>query len=1152
MVGQENFSSAARLKQSEAYQASESGIDAVRSWATNRSADVSALVTQYMNDRRPIYLNHLGKKIGDREQEFSAYLVGIDNTGSMGLKILVEGRGRDGSKVNQVAIIGISGLSRLGEISLLGWSSNSGGGKPNVPGAYGAASGTQGYLGHGRLQLDCTEYCANNSVSGEGTENTGGAVLIGNWDSTGAAQGFSTSGDAVITGSFNGGSISGMKVGCPIKPGTTNNPPQPTDLVDPKDTPRPSNYADMVKNNEVGNFYVKQNFSGGTIGMCGSVYIGGNMTVKGEQTVWGDLYVEGDLILEHKLTVYGNVTVKGKTTIANANPVDFKGNFVMLNQGSGNSTSNNNLITVGKEVCKNGVQTPLITNKTPQTSCPSSMAGGDILDYIGRNITLENGKYTIPEPVKMGSPEVWRTKAIPDECDARLKPNGTWTDANGIITFDANITASSITDAINACAQKGNWIAADSTNWLALRVNWNTINNFEDSTLNGNFIIIVENYPSMIKLPKTTKASNVLLWLTPNPNNNNTIPEIFIGEVTSTDNFARNYFIYSERDIKLNGVQRLTGNLFMAGGAKVNQMQDFRTQVNDELLKALGSAGIIKNNRECECDTPPPNVPPNFTPDDDEPWVPVSSQLSVRFKNKEITKEKAPEPGKFDNIKPSILVMPRIVFLTPDQAANTNTNLEDYYSFMFLNRAKDKPDLPPFVCTPQLSEAEGKRRCEHKATRGDNADVSHFYVYVGDISKVDATKSSTSQGNSSSNVPSSSSVAITCNLANNQQTYYKNPSCVDVPVPTVSCGTGISVNNRSFNYNNSNTNVWANNATTHSFCTTTTSSQGNPISLTGVTCGNIPYSNLNKSCGSIIIAEQTSNVSVECKLVNRNNAEVSSLTVKQGENIKAPKVTCTNGTASSLSFSTSGSVGLPQNSSNWQNNGNAYYKDTQAPGAYTISVSNNCGGNPFSNTTCGIITVEQPTCTLNGDYPVSTGVPAPTPSCGNASASSAKFNITDANDGNISSTLNWNNAPPSSHTFGNSYAGGVIRMYQISCDGNTLNYGGSGEKKGIVCGTINIVSASPLTFSGINESGALTNGTTYSITCSNTSKPVWCMHSNNAIWSYSINGGTSTVCGSGCNSNAIKVMDTCANNATIKITDGVSVKCKNRAGWNND
>jgi GH35 family endo-1,4-beta-xylanase len=105
-----------------------------------------------------------------------------------------------------------------------------------------------------------------------------------------------------------------------------------------------------------------------------------------------------------------------------------------------------------------------------------------------------------------------------------------------------------------------------------------------------------------------------------------------------------------------------------------------------------------------------------------------------------------------------------------------------------------------------------------------------------------------------------------------------------------------------------------------------------------------------------------------------------------------------------------------------------------------------------------------PTCSLSGgsDYIAGSSIQPPTVSCaGGASASSARFNITGANDGGTpTSELNWNNTPPESNDFWNAGNGRVVRMYQVSCSGTVLNYGTATEKNGIVCGTINIAAQS--------------------------------------------------------------------------------------------
>jgi len=118
IVGSENFSSGSRLKASEAYQASESGIDAVQAWLTYKALDAGALVGQYMANgatKKPVRIDGvLGNIISNRDQNFKVYLTGVDTlTRPYKLKFLSVGEGRDNSKVSQTAIFSVDGLYRL-------------------------------------------------------------------------------------------------------------------------------------------------------------------------------------------------------------------------------------------------------------------------------------------------------------------------------------------------------------------------------------------------------------------------------------------------------------------------------------------------------------------------------------------------------------------------------------------------------------------------------------------------------------------------------------------------------------------------------------------------------------------------------------------------------------------------------------------------------------------------------------------------------------------------------------------------------------------------------------------------------------------------------------------------------------------------------
>ena len=112
-------SSAAELKTSEAYQASQAGIETARSWLEHNADDAGALLTQYFqnknSDGRPksLLMDGVLQNItsSDNAKKFSVYLVGADvQSYPYKLKIVSTGFSRDGSKYSQMAMFNVNGL----------------------------------------------------------------------------------------------------------------------------------------------------------------------------------------------------------------------------------------------------------------------------------------------------------------------------------------------------------------------------------------------------------------------------------------------------------------------------------------------------------------------------------------------------------------------------------------------------------------------------------------------------------------------------------------------------------------------------------------------------------------------------------------------------------------------------------------------------------------------------------------------------------------------------------------------------------------------------------------------------------------------------------------------------------------------------------
>jgi len=124
-IGSENFASGSRLKQSEAYQASESGLDAVQAWLSYKAADVGGVLGDYLSiqsetvvqNKTHYHLNSANNNVlanfSNSKQDFKVYLIGADiKKNPYKLKFMSVGTGRDGSKVSQTAIFSVEGLYR--------------------------------------------------------------------------------------------------------------------------------------------------------------------------------------------------------------------------------------------------------------------------------------------------------------------------------------------------------------------------------------------------------------------------------------------------------------------------------------------------------------------------------------------------------------------------------------------------------------------------------------------------------------------------------------------------------------------------------------------------------------------------------------------------------------------------------------------------------------------------------------------------------------------------------------------------------------------------------------------------------------------------------------------------------------------------------
>lgn len=316
-IGQEGFTSGARLKSSESYQASQAGLEAVQGWLTNRGAEAGILIktfeTEYKTGaKQPVrlsypgandaHVNLLGEMRGNKGQDYQVYLTGAD-VGSQPykLKFISEGTARDGSKYSQVGIFNVAGLYKV-KVTPKRMTSES------------ACSGNT-------CDFDKAFY---GGIKGNTQANWSSAIVNGDLNTT-SGEGIRTTGSTIITGSVLGNGFGSCG---------SNSGQETTSLQSKIDT------------NDV---FIMGDLNTTRLNICGSIYVGGtvgglkageNCKISGDTwNIIKDFYTVGgfsrDCSGQPKMNVGGNLTSCGDINITK--PVDnlkIEGNVVLRQKDS--------------------------------------------------------------------------------------------------------------------------------------------------------------------------------------------------------------------------------------------------------------------------------------------------------------------------------------------------------------------------------------------------------------------------------------------------------------------------------------------------------------------------------------------------------------------------------------------------------------------------------------------------------------------------------------------------------------------------------------------------------------------------------------------------------------------------------------------------
>ena len=730
-------SSASRMNIAEAQQASNAGLDAVRAWMTYHANDVGAVMRQYIDGgNKPVRLDNVVKAFGSHKQDYSVWLTGVEaSTQPYRLKITSVGTARNGvATYSENAILKVNGLYRV-----------------KIPEKLMGLHFNDAFAGQ------------HSGITSSDTLESG--LITGDFDANNTPV---LTSEMVITGDATyGGTINPL--GDTYVKGD----------LEIKGTPTFGNEAttDMV-------VYVGGDLTcpdGNTMTVHGDLYVGGNVVgcfldVKGNFTVGGTIDVADnkdavkievaknmvftkDAVLNYNTNPYGGsffpiskIIVKGNLYL----PKTIEAHCSSSATGGpcGDSESKRTITVTGKvyrykvhhtpyyEILNNAIymqgttEANVSANRRITSITAASFESEEINAWDKNDPVLKNvnGKYwaqiekmqaygrlivdnAIPQPLLVDHEEQWKEKTANSLCA------GIADDGNFYMDNDA-------IDALNNC------YASLSSSQLYngfLIIKWNDSEKKEPThTLDHKFVFystVSANHE--VYLPPTSDEGMVFLYLEAGTSS----------KLAGNQGQEYNYVIFSKDDIAEIYQLRLKGTMIMETGTELLRAQGgTHLMFDEEVVSAMVQAGLIRENPDYT-----KLVDPSADPaaagvanagTDDAYYVSTAPQLNIslesRYKNKEIDPATLDESKRTD-IQASLLVMPRIIYVTQDLVGK----LSDYYNVLRLNKAvynsEGSVSCSPGGLDPEM-KYDGKTmvpediyNCNYQSkTYGDNP----FYVVV--------------------------------------------------------------------------------------------------------------------------------------------------------------------------------------------------------------------------------------------------------------------------------------------------------------------------------------------------------------------------------------------------------------------------------------
>lgn len=753
-ITREGESSASRMLRSEAYMSAVSGIEAARSWMTYHGNDLGALIADYFaNDKKPILLDSALSPLNRSGQNYNVWLTGVNaEKNSYKLKIFSEGEARNGAKHSEVAILNVSGLYRV-QIPQEGT-------EISFDKAFFGES--NGFVGTDKMQSGIIngDFSGNQPQVEESFLVTGNVTYQGNTSATGDLYiGGNLSNQGALTlGNPSGGDTNVVYIGGNL-----------SDCAGSKFKV----YGDLYVGGYVSancEVEVTGNFTlGGTIFRTGDkrVTVGKNwvFTESGKMDISGDnaakYNVSGTMVLPDIIESHCNMWGCGdgngnRNAIFNQvyryNKTDYysvlgqskagypKGVYMQgttqseVTDGcSANGYTDNSGECKSKRLFsfKGNFESSPVVSKWDRKDNVLKAIGGNYWENYDKMLAYKNliVDGTVPDPILLKDKDSWMGEKANDFCN--------------LPTTDGLNTT--LVDAINECYVKAKDENKLYNDFLVLEMNIGSSNGNSNHSLNGKFVFILTG-GAQLRLPSTTSNSVVMLYM-PQGWNSDLMP----ADGSGNDPF--NYFIYSEGDIRQLlqwSSKSLAGSIMMANGSQLGTSQGgTNLKYNGDVIRALADAGFIQENPEYTTLTGGSSGGSSATSTGayDSYYIATAAQLSITLESQYEAKEKAPSANNYNGISPSILVLPRVIYLNRDPVGQ----LSDYYTVLNLNGANETPSASNVSCSPSginttgllyQNDAlidEGIYECAYSST-GSYGTVPFYVVVSGTAGTTPAVK----------------------------------------------------------------------------------------------------------------------------------------------------------------------------------------------------------------------------------------------------------------------------------------------------------------------------------------------------------------------------------------------------------------------------